>query len=99
MDKGTRILMAAAASLALALTGCGPVAASRGSSIPQQNVQQCIALCSSAGLELQSLVIVANQTGCVCAPPNGRASNGAVGATSGGAVAVLLAEQSQQNPR
>jgi hypothetical protein len=99
MNKNKRIglVFAAVAPLfAMLLLGCGPKPASNRSTIPRDNVTQCVSLCGSAGLELQSLVIVANQTGCVCSPPNVQSSAGSAAAASGGAVAVLIAQQQQQ---
>ncbi len=66
--------------------------ASGSDTIPKKNVNQCRALCESADLELQSIVIVANQTGCVCQVKQS-ATSGAAGAAGGGAVTVLLEQQ------
>ncbi len=74
------------------LAGCAAVRASGADTIPPKNVEQCRTLCASADMELTSLVIVANQTGCVCQ----HASAGASAAATGGAVAVMLAERQRQ---
>ena len=79
----------------LSFAGCGANAASRRDTLPASNVTQCRSLCGSAGMQLQSLVIVANQTGCVCGP----GTAGTSAAATGGAVAVLLAQQRQQQQR
>ena len=100
MNKPLGILVAALAPLfALVMLGCGPKPASNRSTIPRDNVTQCVSLCQSAGLQLQSLVIVANQTGCVCSPGSAQASAGGAAAASGGAVAVIIAQQQQQQQR
>lgn len=74
------------------LAGCAAARASARDSIPPENVEQCHSLCASAGFEMTSLVIVANQTGCVCGKPD----QGTAAAATGGAVAVLLAQQQSQ---
>jgi len=87
MDK----LLPAALLLSI-LSGCGAQQASNRDTLPVENVTQCRTLCNSAGMSLESIVVVANQTGCVC----GASSEGGAAAASGGAVAVMLAEQAQQ---
>lgn len=77
------------------VAGCAANPASNRDTIPQDNVTQCRSLCSSAGLMLQSVVIVANQTGCVCGVSSPVAGGGPA-AASGGAVAVLLASRRDQ---
>ena len=100
MHKRIGTLFAALTPLvAILMLGCGPTAASNRSTIPRDNVTQCVSLCESAGLVLQSLVIVANQTGCVCSPLNAQSNAGGAAAASGGAVAVLMAQQQQQQQR
>jgi len=60
-------------------------AASMQDGIPKSHVEQCRSLCASANMKLQSIVVIADRTGCVCGP-------GSVGAAaaSGGALAVML---------
>ena len=78
---------------AVSLAGCGAAQASNRDTIPRGNITQCRSLCESSGMALQSIVIVANQTGCVCGV---QGSLAAASAASGGAVAVMLAEEEQR---
>ena len=77
---------------AMALSGCAATEASNRDTLPAANVIPCRSLCDSTGIPLQSIVIVANQTGCVC----GNASAGGSAAATGGAAAVMLAQQQEQ---
>ncbi len=81
-----------AVALLAVLSGCAASQASNKDSLPEKNVAQCKSLCASAGMPLESIVIVANQTGCVC----GASPDGGSAAATGGAVAVLLAEQQRR---
>jgi len=74
--------------------GCAAQRASFSDSIPMMNVNQCRSLCESVQMELQSIVIVANQTGCVCGVKN--ASSGATAAASGGAVTLLMEQEERR---
>ena len=62
---------------------------------------QCVSLCQQIGLPLQSVVIMANNVGCVCAaapPPMTGAPGGVSSAegASGGMAAIMIAEQQQR---
>jgi len=59
-------------------------------------VSQCRSLCSSAGGTLQSIVIVANKTGCVCDLDGSSSSDAETAAAAGGAVVSLLQEEEQR---
>lgn len=76
----------------LSMVGCAASRASNRDVLPPENVTQCRALCESAAMTLQSIVVVANQTGCVCGP----AVHGGAAAATGGAVAVMMAQRAQQ---
>lgn len=87
---------------ALSLTACGPKRAANRDTLPEDNVTQCRSLCDSAGARLSSVVIVGNLTGCVCEFPQSYASeqsttrDATASSVSGGAVAVMLANQQRQ---
>lgn len=86
----TRILLASV--ILVSATGCAASRASSRDVLPAKNVTQCRTLCDSAGMSLQSIVVVANQTGCVCGP----AEHGPAAAATGGAVAVMMAQRAAQ---
>lgn len=73
-------------------SGCPAARASAQNELPSENVSQCHDLCRSAGMRLTSIVVVANQTGCVC----GNGSSAGSAAAAGGAAVVLMAQQEQQ---
>ncbi len=76
-------------------TACAArVGTSGGIYVPRDAAQSCTAKCSSIGLGLNSVVIMANNVGCVCnAAAN--APGGAGGA--GGMAALMMQEHEQQN--
>jgi hypothetical protein len=90
----------------LAVACSGADAASGSDTIPPENLANCHALCGSIGGSLQSIVIVADETGCVCSPgmSMGESSNEAA-AVAGGAVVTLhraaqaRVQQQQQQQR
>ena len=73
-------------------SSCAANQASVSDTLPEENLDQCQSLCSSVGLRLTSVVIVANQTGCVCEV----AEPGPTSAAVGGAVTVMLQQRRSQ---
>jgi hypothetical protein len=94
-----RRLLAATPLLALlvALAGCprAPVGVEN-VELPADSAATCQAQCGKVGLRMQSLVIMANYVGCVCAPADDveRPSAGA-GAAGGGLAAIMVLQQQQ----
>lgn len=85
--------------LLLATTGCAATVGSE-KTIPSDSAQTCAGYCRDIGLELDCVVIMASNVGCVCraAPPLVPGAPGAAaGGTAGGAMAAIIAaEQAQQ---
>lgn len=86
--------------LLLLVVGCqAPV----GSTVPiaRDSASSCAAMCGSIGLPLESVVIMANNVGCVCraASPSapGQVNQGAT--SSGGMAAVLMQQQEEESRR
>jgi hypothetical protein len=67
-------------------------------SVPHDAAATCGGQCAEVGLALDSVVIMANNVGCVCRPRGAPASSSNAGATggAGGVVAVMLQQQQQQ---
>ena len=91
----------------LALVACQPAPVGvRNLSVAPDSAPQCASLCQQVGMSLDSLVIMADNVGCVCravppaAPPGAMpapaqaATTGA--ASAGGMAAILLQRQAQQ---
>jgi len=76
--------------LGLCVAGClAPVGVDR-KSLPKDAAQTCASHCSTIGMALNSVVIMADNVGCVCSagpPPPGS------GASAGGMVALLMVEE------
>lgn len=88
--KYTSILV----GVALLATGCvAPVGANV--AVPHDAASSCASQCSEIGLALDSVVIMANNVGCVCRSGKAVARDGASG-SAGGMTAILLAQQQQQ---
>ncbi len=82
------------AGIVLFASGCvAPVGASF--AVPSDAASSCAAQCSEIGLALDSVVIMANNVGCVCRGQGAAASGGS--SASGGMTAILLAQQQQQS--
>ena len=65
--------------------------------LPQDTPQECTKLCSSMGLQLTAVVVVASSAGCVCeAQPGTARPSGSAAAASGGAVVALQAAAAAQ---
>lgn len=94
MPLPTRLVLASL--LAVVASCAGPARAAKRDTVDADNVTQCRSLCESAGGRLQSIVIVANRTGCVCGIDDGASVDGSTAATAGGAVVAVLEEEEQQ---
>lgn len=92
--------VAAAAGLLL-LFGNGCVArVGSDLSVPPDAAGTCAAQCSSIGLQMTAVAIMANNVGCVCQPPARMGAGpqaGATGATAG--MATIMLEQEEQQRR
>lgn len=88
----------AAIGLILPLGGCtATVGASGGVSVPHDAGNSCAEHCASIGMSLDSVVIMANNVGCVCRPTRGGGKTGSRdGASSGGGMAAIVVAQQQQ---
>lgn len=93
-----RIFGAMSLLTAIFFSGCGAVQASNRDELPMENVTQCQSLCSSVNMTLGAVVVVANQTGCVC-EVSGRSEAGGSSSATGGAVAQLLQQQAAQQKK
>ena len=88
---------------AMFLCACQPATVGvRNVELPTDSAQQCVSLCQQIGLPLQSVVIMANNVGCVCAaapPPMMPGAPGGVSSAdgaSGGMAAIMIAEEQQR---
>lgn len=62
--------------------------------VPKDATPTCSGYCNEIGLTLNSVVIMANNVGCVCSPPAG--APGVGGGVSSGGMAALLMQQEQE---
>lgn len=91
------------------LVGCAaPVGTSGAISAPKDSAPQCASICHDIGLALDSVVVMANNVGCVCAanaPPPGPGPGPApaptahAGAAAGGMAAIMLQQQQERSGR
>ena len=85
-------------SMVLWLAACQPAPVGvRDVEVPKDATPQCASLCTQIGLPLDSVVIMANNVGCVCragtpAPPASTAPPGAP-ASAGGMAAIMIADE------
>jgi hypothetical protein len=84
--------------MVLALVACQPAPVGvRDVEVPRDSGPQCASLCAHIGLPLDSVVIMANNVGCVCrnAAPTPAPSTTAPGASAsaGGMAAIMIAEE------
>jgi hypothetical protein len=88
--------------LALAMTAAcsAPVGTTRSIEVPRDSTNTCTSHCRAIGLELNSVVIMANNVGCVCSPaapapvPGGPpAPAPTASAAAGGMTAIVLQQQ------
>jgi hypothetical protein len=82
--------------LLAASSGCTAAVGTAGmTSVPRDAASTCATHCSSIGMSLDSVVIMANNVGCVCR--GGRSAAASDGATTaGGMAALIVAEQQRQ---
>ncbi len=79
------------------LAGCAVQPAANRNSLDIDNVNQCRDICSSVDMELGAVVVVMNNTGCVCEVAQ-RTENAGASTVAGGAVAqTVLQQQNAQN--
>ena len=63
--------------------------------VPKDAATTCSAHCNEIGLGLSSVVIMANNVGCVCSAAPGAPAGGAV--SGGGMAALMMAEQQRRS--
>lgn len=86
----------------LAAAGCvAPVGVGGPVSIPPNAAATCAGQCSSIGMELSAVAIMANNVGCVCQRREGTASTGGsvgdqTGATAAGMATIAMQEEEAQ---
>lgn len=91
-------------SLVFGLAACQAPVGVRNVEVPHDSAPQCANLCSGIGLPLDSVVIMANNVGCVCRavpPPSAPPTTTAPGASAsaGGMAAVMMAEEEEEAER
>jgi hypothetical protein len=80
--------------LALCSAGCAAAVGTTGSIyVPRDAAQTCASHCIDIGLALSSVVIMANNVGCVCSATPSQAP----GAAAGGMAALMMAAQQQSS--
>ena len=90
------------------LAGCPAPVGVENAELQPDSARRCAQQCASLQLELDSVVIMADNVGCVCRPgsappaataPPGSAPTAKAGGTSGasGMVAIMLARKQQQD--
>ena len=62
--------------------------------VPKDAAATCAGHCNEIGLPLNSVVIMANNVGCVCSAAPGAAGGGV---SAGGMAALLMVQQERQN--
>jgi outer membrane lipoprotein SlyB len=92
-------LVGAVLGVALAAGGCAATVGTSGSTyVPKDAAATCSAHCGDMGLQLSSVVVMANNVGCVCsvagpAAPGGPAPGGSAAADM---AALMLQEDAQR---
>jgi hypothetical protein len=83
-------------ALALLLAGCEAHVGLSNSltTLPKDAAATCGSYCGQMGLTLSSVVVMANNVGCVCSPKNATVSTG--GAAAGGMAAILIQEEEER---
>src|SRR3954462_15415679 len=97
----------AIAALAIGLSGCNEVNRAVSGPLPPERGAECRANCASLGMQLTSVVLIMNSTGCVCqvidapkppgATPAATAEQAAAAVGGGAAIAVTAAAAAQQH--
>ena len=83
--------------VALSLLGCmASVGTSGPISVPKDASGTCEGLCSEIGMSLDSVVIMANNVGCVCRATRSPAEAENAGPSTGGGMAALIAQHDRQ---
>jgi hypothetical protein len=83
----------------IGLTACtATVGTGGGVSIPPDAATTCANHCSSIGLSLDSVVVMANNVGCVCRRASS-AARGTEGSAAGGMAALIVQEEQQRQQR
>jgi hypothetical protein len=81
------------------IAGCtAPVGTSGSTTLPKDSAPQCASICRDIGLSLESVVVMANNVGCVCsALPPAQAPAGPpsahAGSAAGGMAAIMMQQQ------
>jgi hypothetical protein len=85
-------------TIALVVGGCQASVGIAGAiSVPKDATFRCAAICSGIGLSLASVVVMANNVGCVCEPPpTSAAPERKAASATGGMAAILLAEEAER---
>lgn len=96
----------AIAVLAIGLSGCNEVNKAVIGPLPPERGSECRANCASLGMQLTSVVLIMNSTGCVCqvidvtkplgATPAATAEQAAAAVGGGAAIAATAAAAAQQ---
>ena len=78
--------------LAMGCSAASPLSSSF--DLPRERTDECVQACTSLGLQMSAVVVIANSVGCVCEPgTKSAASNKAIAAAGG---LVVLASQRRQ---
>ena len=88
--------------LILVLSGAGcaaHVGTQAGIYVPKDAAATCSVQCHDIGLALDSVVVMANNVGCVCAAAPAARSGAPGSASGGGMAAILLQEQEEEQAR
>lgn len=99
----------AIAALAIGLSGCFEVSKAVTGPLPVERGSECRANCTSLGMQLTSVVLIMNSTGCVCqvidvpkppgAAPAVTAESAAAAVVGGAAIAATAAAAAAQRQR
>jgi hypothetical protein len=86
------------ATIAFVVGGCQASVGTAGViSVPKDATPRCAGICTDIGLNLASVVVMANHVGCVCEPsPSNAAPDRKAASAAGGMAAILLAEEEQR---
>jgi hypothetical protein len=85
------------AGFALCLWACQASVGTGGfTSVPKDAAATCGEHCAEIGMALDSVVIMANNVGCVCRSSRSPAAQGAAGPAAGGMAAIVVEEEARQ---